>query len=63
MIDLAVRMDKVCWRYHVGCSTSDVVSKRAVWIGDKTVLAIDFISVLLEGSVDDERVSRFIFMI
>ena len=47
----------------MGCSTSDVVSKRAVWIGDKTVLAIDFISVLLEGSVDDERVSRFIFMI
>ena len=43
MVDLAVGTDKVFWRYHVGYSTSDVVSKRAVFIGDKTVLVIEFI--------------------
>ena len=63
MLDLVVHPDEVCWRWNMLELTSDVVSNRAVCIGDKTVLVIEFISICLELSVDDEAVCRFIFMV
>ena len=37
MVDLVVWSVEVCSRRNVGEATSDVVSKRAVWIENKTV--------------------------
>ena len=35
MIDLVVQLVKVCWRCHVEEATSDVVSKKKVWVRKK----------------------------
>ena len=63
MVDLVVWPAKACWRWHVGESTPDIVSKRSFLIGDKHVGGVECISVCLEVGVDDESVCRFCFMV
>ena len=54
--DLVVQAVKVCWRWHVVETLSNVLSEGAVLIVDKSVCDLEDVSVLLERDVDNEAI-------